>query len=200
MKQIVCVLFLAASVFPTQAAAKNYKPLTERGTAQYLSTDASAVEDTCPGNNIISTFTCTKEQPAGFTCYDVYRMQGDPIDRERYTLLDETRSEENTTAEPLCTFDTLTCAAFLEALNYNLDFSWFIANFPSSSFPQCGLTYSCTRIACLKPLPPAQDGSPRAQKLSCVFKKNQTFFLGTPVTCQDKNAPKNPSLRHAKIK
>ena len=170
-------------------AEKTYKPYTQREPAQYLSTDAAAVEDTCPGNDIINRFTCTKEQAPGFQCFDVYRVQGDPLDSERYTLLDQTISEENTTAEPLCTFDTLTCADFLKALNYNLDFSWFIANFPSSSFPQCGLTYSCTRIACLKPLDPAPNGAPRSQKLSCVFKKNQIFFLGTPLVCQDKNAP-----------
>ena len=172
---------------------KPYKPVTQRAPAQYLSTESSAVEDTCPGNDIFNQFFCTKEQAPGFTCYDVYRVQGDPLDAERYTLLDQTLTEENSSAEPLCTFDTLTCDAFLKALNYNLDFSWFIANFPSSSFPQCGLTYSCTRIACLKPLPPAQDGSPRSQKLSCVFKKNQVFFLGTQITCQDKNAPAAPS-------
>jgi hypothetical protein len=170
-------------------AVKADKRYTQRAPAQYLSTDPAAVEDTCPGNDIISRFTCTREQAAGFQCFDVYRVQGDPLDSERYTLLDQTLTEENSTAEPLCTFATLTCADFLKALNYNLDFSWFIDNFPSSSFPQCGLTYSCTRIACLKPLEPAPDGSPRSQKLACVFKKNQIFFLGTPLVCQDTNAP-----------
>ena len=81
------------------------------------------------------------------------------------------------------------CEDFLKALNYNLDFSWFIDDFPSSSFPECGLTYSCTRISCLKPLPLLENNSPRSQKLSCVFKKNQIFFLGTPLTCEDKNNP-----------
>ena len=76
---------------------------------------------------------------------------------------------------------------FLAALKYNLDFSWFIANFPSSSFPQCGKTYSCTRIACLVPQPGSSAENPLSQKLSCVFKRNQTYFLGAQVTCQNKN-------------
>jgi len=185
------LLFAGAVVLLSAACATTppEKRYTQRGPAQYLSTDGAAVEDTCPGNDIISRFTCTREQAPGFSCFDVYRVQGDPVDSERYTLLDQTVSEENSTAEPLCTFDTLTCTDFLKALNYNLDFSWFIANFPSSSFPQCGLTYSCTRIACLKPLEPAPNGLPRSQKLSCVFKKNQIFFLGTPLVCQNQNLP-----------
>ncbi len=189
MRRFTCYLVFCLVTAPLLAAEKPYKPVTQRAQAQYLSTDASAVEDTCPGNDIFNQFSCTKEQAPGFTCYDVYRVQGDPLDRERYTLLDQTITEENSSAEPLCNFETLTCDSFLKTLNYNLDFSWFIANFPSSSFPQCGLTYSCTRIACLKPLSPNQDGSPRSQKLSCVFKKNQIFFLGSPITCQDKNQP-----------
>ena len=192
MKTLINSFLIAGLILLTTAfssSASSYKPYTQRGQAQYLSTLASAVEDTCPGNDIINQFTCTKEQAPGFQCFDIYRVQGDPIDSERYTLLDQTITEENSSAEPACTFETLTCDSFLKALNYNLDFSWFINNFPSSSFPECGLTYSCTRIACLKPLPPAQDGTPQSQKLSCVFKKNQIFFLGSPITCQDKNQP-----------
>ena len=193
MRVYLLFLLMLGTTSAALCHEKPYKPVTQRATAQYLSTESTAVEDTCPGNDIFNQFFCTKEQAPGFACYDVYRVQGDPLDNERYTLLDQTLSEENSSAEPLCSFDTLTCDAFLKALNYNLDFSWFIANFPSSSFPQCGLTYSCTRIACLKPLAPAQDGSPRSQKLSCVFKKNQIFFLGTPITCQDKNTPAVPA-------
>ncbi len=183
---------LAAACMALSAAAKegDYKPQTIREEAQYLSTDPALVEDTCPGNDIFQRFTCTKNQPAGYSCFDVYRVQGDPISSERYTLLDQTITIEQTSAEPLCSFtDEMTCDNFLKALNFNLDFSWFIANFPSSSFPQCGKTYSCTRIACLRPMNPAPDGSPRAQKLSCVFKKNQIYFLGAEISCQDKNAP-----------
>lgn len=184
MKRIILLCLSAGCL------AAGYKPVTVRQEAQYLSTDAALVEDTCPGQNIFQSFSCTKQQPPGYSCFDVYRVQGDPVDKERYTLLDQTITQEETSAEPLCTFDNLTCENFLEALNYNLDFSWFIANFPSSSFPACGLTYSCTRIACLRPLPALPDGTPQARKLSCVFKKNQTFFLGASVTCQNKNAVK----------
>lgn len=166
-----------------------YKPVTLRQGAQYLSTDGAKVEDTCPGKDIFQQFTCTKQTPPGYTCFDVYRVQGDPIDTQRYSLLNQTISVEPSSAEPLCTFENLTCENFLSVLKYNLDFSWFITNFPSSSFPQCAETYSCTRIACLRPLPALPDGTPQAQKLSCVFKKNQTFFLGASLTCQDKNAP-----------
>lgn len=169
-------------------AASTYKPVTVRQQAQYLSTDASQVEDTCPGSDIFNPFTCTKQETPGYSCFDVYRVQGDPVDRERYTLLNQTITAEQTSAEPLCTFDELTCENFLAALKYNLDFSWFITNFPSSSFPQCGETYSCTRIACLKPAPGSTAQNPLSQKLSCVFKKNQTFFLGAQITCQNKNA------------
>jgi len=176
-----------------KAGKKPYKPYTLRQTpAQYLSTDENAVEDTCPNEDIINQFSCTKDEPEGFTCFDVYRVQGDPVDRERYTLLNEQVSTEQTTADPKCTFEgELTCANFLQALKYNLDFSWFIDNFPSSSFPECGKTYTCTRVACLRPLPEnSQTGGPQAQKLTCVFKKNQIYFLGTRITCENKNAPK----------
>ena len=183
MKKL-CILFCLLCCL----GARAYKPTTVRQAAQYLSTDQSAVQDTCPGEDIFNPFTCTKQQPAGFSCFDVYRVQGDPINTERYTLLNQTLTTEQTSAEPLCTFEELTCENFLAALNYNLDFSWFISNFPSSSFPQCGETYSCTRIACLKPAPGSTAQNPVSQKLSCVFKKNQTFFLGTQITCQDKNS------------
>ncbi len=167
-------------------AATFYKPTTLRQPAQYLTTDASSVEDTCPGQDIFTPFTCTKQTPSGYTCFDVYQVQGDPIAKERYTLLNQTLTTQPTSPEPRCPFTTLTCAHFLEALAYNLDFSWFITNFPSSSFPACAETYSCTRIACLFPDPASTPQNPVSQKLSCVFKKNQTFFLGANVTCQDK--------------
>ena len=178
------ILFLVGVLL----AAAPYKPATLRGQAQYLSTSAAGVEDTCPGQDIFTPFTCTKQEKPGYSCFDVYQVQGDPVDQERYTLLDQTITTENTSAEPLCTFTQLTCENFLAALKYNLDFSWFIANFPSSSFPQCGKTYSCTRIACLVPQPGSSAENPLSQKLSCVFKRNQTYFLGAQVTCQNKNA------------
>jgi len=180
MKKIV---LLAMLVFILAAA---YKPFTQRQQAQYLSTDASAVEDTCPGQDIFQPFTCSKKQAPGYSCFDVYEVQGDPVDKERYTLLDQTITQEAKTAEPLCPVKELSCEQFLAALNYNLDFSWFISNFPSSSFAKCSETYSCTRIACLVPAEGSSLQNPVSQKLSCVFKKNQTFFLGASVTCRDK--------------
>lgn len=171
--------------------AEPYKPQTGRAQAQYLSTDALKVTDTCPGGDIINQFACTKDQPAGFTCFDVYRVQGDPMDKDRYTLLDQTVTTEETTAEPKCNFaGPFTCENFLQALKYNLDFSWYIANFPSSSFTECTKTYTCTRIACWQPLADTSYGAPQAKKLSCVFKKNQIYFLGAQVTCENKNVSK----------
>ena len=188
MKRVLSVVLVGISLGATAADVKPYKPRTVRAPAQYLSTDALAVTDTCPGGDIIAPFTCTKEQAPGFTCFDVYRVEGDPMDKERYTLLDQTLTTEDTTAEPKCNFSgELTCEHFLQTLKYNLDFSWFITNFPSSSFPECGKTYTCTRIACWKPLQNTTDGAPQAQKLACVFKKNQIYFLGSQITCQDKN-------------
>ena len=193
MKQFfISLAVITFSAFSLYAAENDYKPQTVRQTPQYLSTDPALVEDTCPGHDILQRFVCTKKQAPGYSCFDVYMVQGDPIDAERYTLLDQTVTVEKSSAEPLCTFEEeMTCENFLKSLNYNLDFSWFISNFPSSSFPQCGETYSCTRIACLKPLTPAINGSARSQKLSCVFKKNQIFFLGAQISCENKNAPKS---------
>ena len=187
MKRIFlyCFLFVCAAAAYAQSAP--YKPATVRAPAQYLSTDAYAVEDTCPGHDILKQFSCTKNEPPGFKCFDVYMVEGDPVDSQRYTLLQETLAEQNVSAQPPCSFNSLTCADFLHALRYNLAFSWYIDNYPSSSFPQCGETYSCTRLSCFSPLPDAPDGSPRSQKLTCVFKKNQIFFLGAQVTCKDKN-------------
>ena len=185
---IYCFLVLGLAM-PSVAKERPYKPETVRQTPQYLSTNPALVEDTCPGHNIFEPFSCTKQDDPGFTCFDVYRLQGDPIDTERYVLLDQALTTESVSADPRCTFDELTCDNFLKALKYNLDFSFFIDNFPSSSFPECGKTYSCTRISCLLPLSPLQDGTPQSRKLSCVFKKNQLFFLGTNISCRDKNQP-----------
>ncbi len=188
MKKFLGLLVLMISGYTYAADVKPYKPHTVRAQAQYLSTDALAVTDTCPGADIVSPFTCTKEQAPGFTCFDVYRVEGDPVDKERYTLLDQALTTEDTTAEPKCNFTgELTCDNFLQALKYNLDFSWFIANFPSSAFPECGKTYTCTRIACWKTLQDTTYGAPQAKKLACVYKKNRIYFLGSQITCQDKN-------------
>lgn len=189
MKRLFLLLCLFTALNVLGANKKPYKPFTQRTQAQYLTTDAIKVTDTCPGADIVNPFTCTKEQPPGFTCFDVYRVEGDPIDKDRYTLLDQTVTTEDTTAEPKCTFTgELTCDNFLQTLKYNLDFSWFITNFPSSSFPECGKTYTCTRIACWQALQDTTYNEPQAKKLACVFKKNQIYFLGSQITCQDKNA------------
>lgn len=184
-RQLYIVLLMASAAAWGQNAP--YRPITLRAPAQYLSTNEYAVEDTCHGHNILKQFSCNKNTPDGYTCFDVYMTEGDPVDSERYTLLNQSVSEVPESAQPQCPFQQLDCAEFLRTLRYNLNFSWFIDNFPSSSFPQCAETYSCTRISCLAPLPDAADGSPRAQKLSCVFKKNQIFFLGSQIICKDKN-------------
>lgn len=191
MKHITgCFLFLLLLVGYSYATNKEKpaKITTVRGPTQYLSINPSAVEDTCPSNDIINRFTCPKDATEGMSCFDVYRMQGDPIDKERYSLLSEEIETQPSTAEPACTFkDELTCQNFLQALNYNLDFSWFIDNFPSSSFPECRETYTCTRIACFQAMPPLENELPQSKKLTCVFKKNQLYFLGNTITCEDKN-------------
>jgi len=190
---LVSVFFLCTCFLSAQAA---YKPQTVREKAVYLSTDENAVEDTCPQNDIFNQFYCTKETPEGFSCFDVYRVQGDPIDKDRYTLLSESVSAETTTAEPACNFEgKLTCNNFLQSLKYNLDFSWFITNFPSSSFPECNQTYTCTRIACWQPFTDPADTNVQSKKLMCVFKKNQIYFLGSQVTCQNKNTPKKTAQK-----
>lgn len=179
---ILCLVLCAVCL---QAAGGKLQ--TVREAPQYLSTDGAAVEDTCPGNDIFKQFFCSAKEESGFKCFDVYRVEGDPIDAERYTLLAQTLTTENSSAEPACTFEgELTCDNFLKALNYNLSFSWFIDNFPSSSFPECGKTYSCTRVSCLRALPPSANAPVQAAKLTCVFKKNQIYFLGTEVSCQNK--------------
>lgn len=174
----LCALFCSFSV--------EAKINTLRAPAQYLSVDKEQVKDTCPGADIRRAFSCTKKQDNGFSCFDVYEVEGDPPPSQRYTLLDENISTQLNTADPACNFSgELNCGNFLSSLKYNLDFSWFITNFPSSSFEQCAQTYTCTRIACWRSLPPDPSGEIQSQKLMCVYKKEQTFFLGTQVTCQN---------------
>lgn len=183
----IFVLWTAANVFAQQVIEGKVK--TQRGASQYLSVNPLDVTDTCPGGNVLQPFTCTKAQENGFSCFDVSMVQGDPIPTERYELLDESLTEENISADPQCLNEEETCESFLKHLNYNLDFSWFITNFPSSSFPECGKTYTCTRIVCY--FPPAKDnpGGP-SKKLSCVYKKHQVFFVGSEVTCLRENKTK----------
>ena len=160
-----------------------YRIQTQRQTPYYLTTDAEKVQDSCPGNDIFQQYNCPADAPEGLKCFDVYRVQGSPVPDQRYTLLHETVEEQNVTAQPECPAQVTDCASFLKALNYNLEFSWYVANFPSSSFEQCHETYDCKRLDCFQPLP-AEQGNSRSTLISCVYKKNQVFFVGSDITCQ----------------
>lgn len=178
-----CVLAFCCTAYAESKSSGKIE--TVRGETQYLTTNPDEVSDTCPGNDILKRFTCGKAQPDGYTCFDVSMVQGDPVPAERYELLQETLEPQNVTPEPQCPFKERTCEAFLKNLNYSLDFSWFISNFPSSSFPQCAETYSCTRIACFF-APDEQTPDAPSMQLSCVYKKNQLFFVGSQITCKSK--------------
>ena len=78
------------------------------------------------------------------------------------------------------------CASFLKALKDNLEFSWYLVNFPSSSFEQCRETYDCKRIDCYIPQKTGENEMPQATLVSCVFKRNQLFFVGSEITCRRK--------------
>lgn len=182
MKKFLMLFLWVSAFFNVYAAENSGKIITQRAPAEYLTTNPLEVDDTCPQNDIYHPFTCTKEQPLGFSCYDVSAVQGDPIPAQRYELLEESLTPENVSADPQCLQAEPTCAAFLKHLDFNLDFTWFIANFPSSSFPECGKTYTCTRIVCY--MPPKEGQTPAvSQKLSCVYKKHQRFFVGSRITC-----------------
>ncbi len=168
----------------TRSDEPKYRVQTERQTPYYLSTDADKVEDTCPGNDIIKQYTCSAKDEADSTCLDVYMVQGSPAPNERYTLLKETIEAQRVTAEPGCPKEVTDCASFLKALNYNLEFSWYVANFPSSSFPQCRETYDCVRLDCYQPVSTSIDQNLQSNLISCVYKKNQLFFVGSEITCQ----------------
>ena len=60
-----------AGAVSTQEKPPRYRVSTERETAYYLGTDAEKVEDTCPGNNILTQYNCTRKQENGYTCFDV---------------------------------------------------------------------------------------------------------------------------------
>lgn len=191
MKKWNFFIFLVAALSLMASSREGYKPDTYREPPQYLSSNPALVEDTCPEHDILNRFSCGSKNPPGYRCFDVYLVQGDPIAKDRYTLLEEKISREASTADPRCPFENLTCENFLEYLQYDLSFSWFIDNFPSSSFSECQETYSCTRIACLKPIS-ANPNSEEAKKLSCVFKKNKRYFLGNQILCQNKNNDVKP--------
>ncbi len=156
---------------------------TQRAKPYYLTADPEQVQDTCPGHDILKQYTCPEQVPAGMTCFDVYMVQGSPVPQQRYTLLRQTVETQPVSAQPQCPTEVTDCDSFLKALDYNLEFSWYVANFPSSSFPQCRETYDCKRVDCYQPLP-SREGSDQSNLISCVYKKNQLFFVGSEISCQ----------------
>ena len=188
MKLLGIVLFALAAASCAEGSVsaektQRYRVSTERETAYYLGTDAQEVEDTCPENNIMTQYRCTRKQADGYTCFDVYMAQGSPANTQRYSLLQERIERQSVTPQPQCPAMEPTCDAFLQALNYNLEFSWYLVNFPTSSFPQCQETYDCKRIDCYLP-PDSQKGEKDSTLVSCVFKRNQVFFVGAQITCR----------------
>ena len=187
MKQVmslcICIFLLGACAGTGPGAAPRYRMVTERETPYYLGTDADKVEDTCPGNDILKQYSCPRKQTDGFTCFDVYLAQGSPVNNQRYTLLQERIERQAVSPQPQCPVMEPTCEAFLQALNYNLEFSWYLVNFPTSSFPQCRETYDCKRIDCYLP-PQPQNGINESTLVSCVYKRNQLFFVGSEIGCR----------------
>lgn len=186
MKRILffALCWLCGCTFLTGGQAESrYKMQTERQEAYYLSIDAEKVQDTCPGNDILKQYTCSKEQADGFTCFDVYVVQGRPANVQEYTLLQETVNKQALSPQPRCPEGMQPhCDSFLKALNYNLEFSWYLVDFPSSSFPQCRETYDCKRIDCYQPT----EVETESTLISCVYKRNQIFFVGSDITCRQK--------------
>lgn len=185
MKKIVLLLLFllgGCSSNTLRDVVVKYDIHTQREKPYYLSTDAQQVRDTCPGNDILKSYTCTEKEEPDFTCFDVYMVQGSPVPEQRYTLLQETVELQHVTPQPQCPQEVTNCETFLKALNYNLEFSWYLVNFPSSSFSQCRETYDCKRIDCYRPV--TTQAPPASTLISCVYKKNQLFFVGSDITCQ----------------
>lgn len=179
----VCALCCGCSGLVKETNGIRYHVTTTRQTPYYLSTDATKVEDTCPGHDILKSYSCTAEQPTNFSCFDVYMVQGSPTDTERYTLLQQTVQQQQVTPQPPCPAGMKpTCDSFLQAMKYNLEFSWYLVNFPSSSFEQCRETYDCKRIDCYIP-GNGQESADMSTLVSCVYKRNQVFFVGSEITC-----------------
>ena len=133
---------------------------------------------------ILKQYNCSKEDVNGLECFDVYMVQGSPVNEQKYTLLEQTVEKKPVTAEPACpVMSQPDCASFVKALNYNLEFSWYLVDFPSSSFEQCRETYDCKQITCLVP-PNTAAGETDSTLISCVYKRNQLFFVGSDITCQ----------------
>ena len=159
---------------------------TVREKPYYLGTNAEEMSDTCPGGDILKQYNCTAQDSDGLECLDVYMVQGSPVNEQKYTLLQENIEQQPVSPEPACpALKTPDCAGFLAALNYNLEFSWYVVNFPSSSFEQCKETYDCMRIVCFIP-PDTNAPESNSTSISCVYKRNQLFFVGSDITCQNK--------------
>ena len=157
---------------------------TVREKPYYLGTDAAEMKDTCPGGDILKQYTCSDKDVNAMSCFDVYMVQGSLVNEQQYTLLQERVEQLAVSPEPACpTMAKADCASFLRALNYNLEFSWYLVAFPSSSFEQCRETYDCKRIDCLVP-PDATKGETKSTLVSCVYKRNQLFFVGSDIVCQ----------------
>lgn len=186
MKQIslfLLVLLCACAGGNPHNEAARYRVNTDREKPYYLSADPEKVEDTCPGHDIIKQYNCTADDVDGLSCLDVYMVQGSPVPQERYRLLQETIEPQTVSAEPACPAQVHDCNTFLNALDGNLEFSWYVVNFPSSSFEACRETYDCKRIDCYRATEVA-EGENASLLISCVYKKNQIFFVGSDITCQ----------------
>ncbi len=183
MKKVFILIFLLGGCSSLTATHGNerYKVQTQREEAYYLSIDAEKVQDTCPKKDILKQFSCTKEQADGYTCFDVYMVQGRPANEQEYTLLQQTVENQSVSAQPACPAGMKpNCEEFLKALNNNLEFSWYLVDFPSSSFAQCKETYDCKRIDCYQPT----ETEGESVLVSCVYKRNQIFFVGGDVVCR----------------
>lgn len=181
---LVCAAFCGACASVSQAdlSAPKVRVQTRREKAYYLSSEAAGVRDTCPGHDILRQYTCPKDARDGFSCFDAYMVQGSPVNEQRYTLLSQTVEKQPVSAQPQCPVMEADCASFLRALNYNLEFSWYLVNFPTSSFARCRETYDCKRIDCYLPAD-ASSSDKDSTLVSCVYKRNQIFFVGAEVSC-----------------
>ena len=175
--------FLCACAGTSTTDSPKYRMQTLREKPYYLSANADKVEDTCPGHDIIKQYSCPHDAAVA-SCFDVYMVEGRPVNEESYTLLQENITAQNSSSQAACPADVTDCNSFLKALNYNLEFSWYLVNFPSSSFAQCSETYDCKRIDCSVPPATNAEGETSSMLISCVYKKNQLFFVGSEVTCQ----------------
>ena len=183
MKQLSLfyLCLLCACALPDTGVSSRVQTMREK--PYYLSTEPEKVEDTCPGHDIIKQYAC-RAQDNGLSCFDVYMVEGRPVNAESYTLLQQNITAQDTASQAACPSGVTDCNSFLKAVNYNLDFSWYLVNFPTSSFEQCRETYDCKRIDCSAPAAQNTSQQNATSLISCVYKKNQLFFVGSQITCQ----------------